>query len=66
MTSENASRRIRGFFRRRCARSRPLTWLSLLVMDMLLQVSARTPLYAPPRSENDPKRTIDNLLGRRR
>jgi hypothetical protein len=49
MTSENASRRIRGFFRRRCAGSRPLTWLSLLVMDMLLQVSAR-PRCALPRA----------------
>jgi hypothetical protein len=66
MTSENASRRIRGFFRRRCAMSRPLTWFSLLIMDILLQVSAQIPLCATPRSENDPKRTIDHPLGRPR
>jgi hypothetical protein len=61
MTSENADQRVRSFVRRRCAGSRTLTWLPLLVMDVLLQVSAQA--VACHAHENGPKRTIDDLFG---
>jgi hypothetical protein len=58
MTSGNAGQCVRSLVRRRCAGSRTLTWLPLLVMDRLLQVSVQA-------VGNGPKRTINDLCGPR-